>query len=301
MREWIKLYTEIVNDRKMCLLSDRQFRVCVNLFALAGIVDDGGILPPLDDMAFQLRVTEQDLMSDLRALARANILLVDDGVWMVAHWRNRQAKPPSDMPEAILARVKKHRAKTRNETVTPLQDVTKNVTPVTFGNEPCNAVTTREREREEKEPIPAYDPFPKQLPEMPASAGRNQAAKLQELNGKVSPELRTPLANVMLDMTGKRALADAGDETLLYDAHTRAAQLYLAGYKTETALLALEPAWAEDWRGKGGGGTLRQLAEFASEHLPSNRSNGHTPPVDNEMDWTSDPQMANYRSQHATT
>lgn len=147
MRTWIKLYTEIAHDRKMNQLSDRQFRACINLFALAGIVDDGGILPPVADMAYQLRIAEDELLEDMHILAQANILREFSGVWMVGHWRDRQAKPPSDSPEAILLRVHKHRAKQRNEDVTPLQNVTnvtKNVTPV----------TTRERE-EEKEEIEA--------------------------------------------------------------------------------------------------------------------------------------------------
>lgn len=137
MREWIKLYTEIAHDRKMAALTDRQFRVCVNLFALAGLVDDGGIIPPVEDVAFQLRMSESDLLTDMQALKAANILQEYQGVWLVMHWGDRQAKAPSASREAILERVHRYRAKQRNEDVTTLQNVT-NVTPF---------VTTRERER----------------------------------------------------------------------------------------------------------------------------------------------------------
>jgi hypothetical protein len=36
------------------------------------------------------------------------------------------------------------------------------------------------------------------------------------------------------------------------------------GVKSESALLALEPAWRDDWRGCSGG-TAKQLLEFVSE------------------------------------
>ena len=67
MREWIKLYTEIAHDRKMAALTDRQFRVCINLFALAGLVDDGGVIPPIEDIAFQLRMADTDLCDDMQS------------------------------------------------------------------------------------------------------------------------------------------------------------------------------------------------------------------------------------------
>jgi hypothetical protein len=211
MREWIKLYTEIANDRKMCQLTDRQFRVCINLFALAGFVDDGGILPPLDDMAFQLRMTEQDLLDDLQALTRANIVIEDHAVWMLAHWIERQSKPPSDSPEAILERVRKHRAKLRNASVTPLQNVTSDC------NEQCNAVTTREREnridkmrREEKEPA-ATPPPPSPAPKSASVKAPKPTTEQQAMFGALAEtcQLDPKLKAAMIGKTAKR-LTDAG-------------------------------------------------------------------------------------------
>jgi len=107
------------------------------------------------------------------------------------------------------------------------------------------------------------------------------------LNGKLAPELRTPIANVVLDILGKRALADApiptlNSERVLADAHDCAIALYGMGYKTETQVLALEAAWSQDWRGKKGG-SFAQFLAFASERL-SARGNGtgqhHEPTAD---------------------
>ena len=71
----------------------------------------------------------------------------------------------------------------------------------------------------------------------------------------------------VLDMTGKRALADAGgaeSERVLAAAHEAAVTLYQMGVKSESDLLALEPEWRDDWRGCNGG-TAKQLLEFVSE------------------------------------
>jgi hypothetical protein len=100
-----------------------------------------------------------------------------------------------------------------------------------------------------------------------ATYGREQARKLATLNGQLSPELRTPLADALLDVTGKRRLADVGGiegDRLLLAAHEAAATLYRMGLKSESDILALEPAWNEDWRGVSGG-TAKQFLEFVSE------------------------------------
>lgn len=108
---------------------------------------------------------------------------------------------------------------------------------------------------------------------------------MKEMNGKLAPELRTPLANVVLDITGKRALADVpiptmNSERILDDAHEAAIALHGMGYKTESQVLALEPAWAEDWRGKKGG-SFKQFVEFASERLSGRNGNGAHPQESN--------------------
>ena len=114
-----------------------------------------------------------------------------------------------------------------------------------------------------------------------ATFAREQSTRLGRLNAQVAPALRTPLANAILDMTGKRALADAGgaeSERVLAAAHEAAVTLYQMGVKSESALLALEPEWRDDWRGCNGG-TAKQLLEFVSERQggkqPSKRSNGN--------------------------
>ena len=130
MRYWIKLYTEILKDPKMGRLTDRQFRTCINLFALAGEVDQEGVLPTMADISWTLRMSEDDLLSDMQALAKVDILTRAGEAWTVAKWQERQAKAPSAAPDKVLQRVHEHRKRQRNESVTALQgEVKRGVTP----------------------------------------------------------------------------------------------------------------------------------------------------------------------------
>lgn len=275
MRYWIKLYTEIVHDPKMGRLTDRQFRTCINLFAMAGEIDREGELPELDDMAWQLRMNPEDLTADLVALAAVNIVAEDDGIWTISKWAERQAKAPSAAPDKVLQRVHEHRERKRNDTT-----LSRNEDVTTLHHEVKRDVTPPEKNRVEKNRIEVETeekdaPAPPSPAQSSASSGRAQVERLKRMNAQVSPELRTPIANVVLDMTGKRALADIGNDAadrLVAEAHESAIALYQMGYKTESQVLALEPIWAEDWRGKNGG-SLKQLVEFASERL-AGRSNG---------------------------
>jgi hypothetical protein len=122
MRYWIKLYTEILSDPKIGRLSDRQFRTCISLFALAGVVDQGGIVGTLTDIAWRFHMAPGTLTKDLATLADVGIVEERDGQWIVRKWAERQAKAPSDQPDQVLKRVHEHRERKRNETVTALHD-----------------------------------------------------------------------------------------------------------------------------------------------------------------------------------
>jgi hypothetical protein len=119
------------------------------------------------------------------------------------------------------------------------------------------------------------------------SSGRKVAADMQALNDKVSAELRIPIVNVLLDITGLRALVDTigptnktldeQAEIILNDAHTKAITLFEMGYKTDADLLELEPLWYTNWQGKDGSKpTMKQFVEFASKQKVGDRRNGNS-------------------------
>lgn len=90
---WIKLYDEILDDPKMARLPDRLWRRVTECFLFAGREREGGYLPPLEDMAWTLRCSEEELESDLQAIAdRCGILELRDGRWFVVQFESRQAR-----------------------------------------------------------------------------------------------------------------------------------------------------------------------------------------------------------------
>ena len=148
MRYWIKLYTEIVHDPKMGRLTDRQFRTCINLFAMAGNLDQEGALPPRDDIAWQLRMIHDELDADLQELEHVGIIELRENGWYVRKWQERQSRAPSDAPERVLQRVHDYRQRQRNEVVTSLHS---DVTSLQRGVTPSEAEKRRSREEAETE------------------------------------------------------------------------------------------------------------------------------------------------------
>lgn len=263
MRHWIKLYTEIVHDPKMGRLSNRQFRTCINLFCLAGIIDDDGKLPCAADLSWQLRVAVDDLIDDLQALASVGILEQIGDSWHVRKWEERQTKPPSDTPAEILKRVNKHRANKRNEGVTPLQsERNEDVTTLEKNRIEKNRLDQEEKREEENTFSPFFDSV---------ASGKRYAQKMQTLEGQVPVTSRQPLVERLLDLYGLRPLVNAGDDSSLYAMHEQAVKLYRMGYTSVESIDTLEGLWREkDWRGKKGDRPRNgQFIEFASQNTGS--------------------------------
>jgi hypothetical protein len=90
------------------------------------------------------------------------------------------------------------------------------------------------------------------------------------LNAKLGPELRRPLADVVLQITGTAELANtdtANGQAALYAAHEAALTLHQLGYHAAADLLRAEEGWyAGDFRGKQGERpTLKQFVEWAAK------------------------------------
>jgi hypothetical protein len=69
---WLRLYTEVVSDPKVQRLPGEKFKAWINLLCVAGQND--GILPPLADLAFTLRVAEDTIALLLADLADRGLL-----------------------------------------------------------------------------------------------------------------------------------------------------------------------------------------------------------------------------------
>ena len=115
MSRWFRIYDDVLDDPKVQRLSGDLFKTWMNLLCLAS--KQGGILPPVDDIAFRLRISARDAQQRIEDLILAGLVDIrPDGKQEPHNWSSRQM--PSD---SSLARVRKHREKQRNADVT-LQD-----------------------------------------------------------------------------------------------------------------------------------------------------------------------------------
>lgn len=120
--QWLRLYSEARVDRKLQTLSDAQFRVWFNLLCFANEQRERGrfMLDDLDVLAIEVAGGDVELLqSTLDRLEKLKILSVDAESCEFRNFEKRQYDKPSDRPERVAERVRKHRATKRNADVTP--------------------------------------------------------------------------------------------------------------------------------------------------------------------------------------
>ena len=173
---WFRLYHDLPNDRKLRKFSPQQKWAWVVLLCLAseskqrGFVDTGDEEDLADYCGFE---STQDFQYFLDKLRQKGMVEPFEGKLKITHWEDRQYEKPSDKPEAVRARVAKHRAKKKAEKEAQKSD--ESVTP-------CNALqplrnadeTPEQREsntskRIDTDPDPDPDPDPISLPLPPLS------------------------------------------------------------------------------------------------------------------------------------
>ena len=85
---WLRLYTDILNNRKAQQLSGEEFKAWINLLALAK--EHGGLIPPLEDVAFRLRTTEEEATRLVEVLVKRGLLDTDGANTAPHNWHIRQ-------------------------------------------------------------------------------------------------------------------------------------------------------------------------------------------------------------------
>lgn len=131
MSRWFRVYDDLVDDPKVQRLSAELFRALVNIWCLAS--KNNGKLPPIDEVAFKLRVKEDKAHSILRSLEIAGLIEGDEAGVHPHNWDSRQFK--SDVSNE---RVKRHRERKCNVTSpvteTPPETETETETERTLAN-----------------------------------------------------------------------------------------------------------------------------------------------------------------------
>jgi DNA-binding MarR family transcriptional regulator len=104
---WFRIHDELVDDPKIQRLDPSQFRALINLWCLASAND--GVFPPIDEIAFKLRMKLEKVQRVLTELRAAG--LIDDDVRGARphNWNERQF-----ISDVSTSRVKRFRERRRN-------------------------------------------------------------------------------------------------------------------------------------------------------------------------------------------
>lgn len=115
--QWFRLHNKLLNDPVVQNLSDKHFKIYINLLCHASIVDEDGYLGTIDEISFALRETKDNVSSCFIALHDANLIVTsetDGETFHIPQWKKKQYKS-----DTSTDRVRKHRQKTkRSKTVT---------------------------------------------------------------------------------------------------------------------------------------------------------------------------------------
>ena len=117
MSRWFRLYSDVLDDPKVQRLPPELFKAWVNLLCLAS--RNEGTLPPLEDIAFALRMSHDVTVTVTAELVTRGLLDDCDGL-SPHNWAERQFK--SDTPESAAERKRAQRKREKE------QQKTENVT-----------------------------------------------------------------------------------------------------------------------------------------------------------------------------
>ena len=89
-RFWIKLYLEILDDDKFGTLPEFMKWRAIELFLVAGENGNDGLLPPVERLAWRLRLPQEKLKETLSVLSQAGVVHETPQGWLVTNFKKRQ-------------------------------------------------------------------------------------------------------------------------------------------------------------------------------------------------------------------
>ena len=124
---WFRFYSDALDNPKVQRLPAELFKTWVNLLCLANRSKDRGELPPLEDIAFGLRMAPEQVQAALAELKGRGLLTERDGTFTPHDWEEHQHR--SDTPEAAAERKRRQRDRERKVSQGSHSDNTVTVTP----------------------------------------------------------------------------------------------------------------------------------------------------------------------------
>jgi DNA-binding transcriptional ArsR family regulator len=89
---WLRLYVDVLNNRKVQTLPDSTFKFWINLLCAVKESQNDGTIPDIEDIAFKLRLSKKAVEKHLKALRDAR--LIDDDI--IHDWQELQPKSDED-------------------------------------------------------------------------------------------------------------------------------------------------------------------------------------------------------------
>jgi hypothetical protein len=181
---WIKLYHEILEDSKMGRLPDNLWRRAIELFLMAGEVDNQGQLPCTGEIAWRLRLPEEMLEDELSRLESLGILTKNAAGWLVTNFAKRQA------PTETIDRVRQFRQRQRAQPDPPVNnEVVTGIENVGYAQE-TKSYTDTDTDTESSTNVEGASPPPAEKISIP----------------KRSRPQEVPAARIFVEVTGKYVL-----------------------------------------------------------------------------------------------
>lgn len=103
---WFRMYADILDDPKVAILTDRQFRCFAYILAAAAEAEADGQIPMSPErLSWRLRIPIKGLLDSLQVLKSLSILDFNDHQVTVTNWRKRQF-----VSDNVTARTRRHKA-----------------------------------------------------------------------------------------------------------------------------------------------------------------------------------------------
>lgn len=116
--QWFRMHTDILNNRKVRTMPAELFREWIFMLCVAR--RNGGVLPPIEDLAFELRISVKDTNAMLSRLRKYALLDEQDDVISPHDWGYWQfdLEAVVKAKKAAAERQQRRRDKLKNNTVT---------------------------------------------------------------------------------------------------------------------------------------------------------------------------------------
>lgn len=101
--KWLRLYSEVLHDPKVQRLPAHLFKHWINLLLLANEQEERGVLPDMDTVAFELRITEEEAEETVGFLLERGLLDRTAHGLAPHNWELRQPKRDAPSTERTRA------------------------------------------------------------------------------------------------------------------------------------------------------------------------------------------------------